>query len=277
LRDARPGLPTDFVQAVERALARDPAERYQTAGDFEAALVATATDRGRSRLWLVTAALAIASVLLVLTWLAFRNHEPATVSSAARSDTPAVADGPYRVRAAFSRKKPAGDERLNAGTRLALGDTIALSVDASVPVYAYVLNRDDRGEAFLLYPLDDFAGVRPLSVGETRIPPRQVSEGWVVNSPGGREHFLVAVSRTRLTDFEREVQSLPRPQLDATSSKPVRLSDQVLGTLRGVGGLAPGAPGERLPLSPFLAAVELGLGEESASGPWLRRITFENP
>ncbi len=38
LRDARPDLPTSFIQTVERALSPNPAERPQTAGELEAAL-----------------------------------------------------------------------------------------------------------------------------------------------------------------------------------------------------------------------------------------------
>ena len=38
LIDLRPDLPTQFVQVVERALARDPAQRFRTAGDMAAAL-----------------------------------------------------------------------------------------------------------------------------------------------------------------------------------------------------------------------------------------------
>ena len=38
LRDARPDLPHSFIDAVERALAPDPATRYESAGAFEAAL-----------------------------------------------------------------------------------------------------------------------------------------------------------------------------------------------------------------------------------------------
>ena len=38
LRDARPDLPQSFVALVERAVSRDPRERFQTAGAFEAAL-----------------------------------------------------------------------------------------------------------------------------------------------------------------------------------------------------------------------------------------------
>src|SRR4029079_9168541 len=38
LRDIRPDLPAMFVEAVERALAADPRERFQSIGEFEAAL-----------------------------------------------------------------------------------------------------------------------------------------------------------------------------------------------------------------------------------------------
>jgi len=281
LRDLRPSLPPHFVQVVERSLAKEPGERYQTAGDFEAALVRKTGDSGRSRVRFAVVTIAIAAALVALTVASFRNSQHAgsaiETTPAARVDVPVAVAGPYRIRASFSRKKPAGDERLNAGSRLALGDTLALNVDASAPVYAYVINQDDHGAAFLLYPLDDLAGVGPLPVGETRIPQHTVSEGWVVNSPGGREHFLVAVSRHRMMDFEREVQSLPRPQFGAPVGKPLPLSDQALGTLRSVGRLAPATPKREAPLSPFLGATELGLTEESADGLWLRRITFQNP
>jgi len=38
LRDRRPGLPDAFLEAIDRALARDPVERYRTAGEFAHAL-----------------------------------------------------------------------------------------------------------------------------------------------------------------------------------------------------------------------------------------------
>ena len=38
LRDERPDLPDTFIDVVERSLARDPAERYESAGAFEAGL-----------------------------------------------------------------------------------------------------------------------------------------------------------------------------------------------------------------------------------------------
>jgi TolB-like protein/Tfp pilus assembly protein PilF len=47
LRDLRPDLPAAFVRVVERALDPDPAARYRTAGEMEAAL-RTASDRFQS-------------------------------------------------------------------------------------------------------------------------------------------------------------------------------------------------------------------------------------
>jgi len=40
LRDSRPDVPDAIVQVVERAIARDPSERYQTAGELEHSLIA---------------------------------------------------------------------------------------------------------------------------------------------------------------------------------------------------------------------------------------------
>src|SRR5688572_28552940 len=40
LRDVRPDLPSGFIDVVERALARNPADRYQSAGEFGNALAA---------------------------------------------------------------------------------------------------------------------------------------------------------------------------------------------------------------------------------------------
>ena len=47
LRDARPDVPDDFVQIVERALSPEPERRYETAGAMEAALV-SAKEAARS-------------------------------------------------------------------------------------------------------------------------------------------------------------------------------------------------------------------------------------
>src|SRR6185436_19103544 len=46
LRDARPDLPDSYISVVERATARDPNQRFQSAGDFYAALEDRGTETG---------------------------------------------------------------------------------------------------------------------------------------------------------------------------------------------------------------------------------------
>lgn len=67
LRDERPGLPQAFVDAVERALSRDPSRRFQTAGLMAQAL-ASVRPPGVN---LATAALAIVTALLGIYVLGF--------------------------------------------------------------------------------------------------------------------------------------------------------------------------------------------------------------
>ncbi|MEM6705717.1 MAG: AAA family ATPase [Acidobacteriota bacterium] len=47
LRDRRPELEGEFIAVVEAALAKEPGDRYSSAGDFERALAETLTDRPR--------------------------------------------------------------------------------------------------------------------------------------------------------------------------------------------------------------------------------------
>ncbi len=61
---------------------------------------------------------------------------------------------PYTVEAAFYRSSGREQQRpLAFGDRVAPGDKLAMKVRASDAVYVYVVNEDDRGEAYLLYPL----------------------------------------------------------------------------------------------------------------------------
>ena len=70
LRDIRPDLPAGFVHAVESALAPDPQRRYQTAGEFEHALMSEGVVPPPRpipkplpvRPWLAIAALAVVAV-----------------------------------------------------------------------------------------------------------------------------------------------------------------------------------------------------------------------
>lgn len=84
LRDLRADMPAAFVRVVEKALAVDPVERFQTVGTLEAALDRAFVDSGepapvplRSR-WIVLGAIAaVAVVVATAIWaLGFRAGDP---------------------------------------------------------------------------------------------------------------------------------------------------------------------------------------------------------
>jgi hypothetical protein len=98
-----------------------------------------------------------------------------------------------------------------------------------------------------------------------------------VDSAGGREHFLVFVSPEAPTPaFERMFASLRRPSLGAPILA-APLSGDLVGALRGVGGLAkaPAAPAT----SPLSGQFTTALPDtrETVKGVWVRQLTLENP
>ena len=105
LRDARADLPAAFVRVIERAIAADPASRYETAGAFEAALADTLGEaialpvsappavpaseqprRAPARSWarggLIVAAIAAALVMGFVGWPALRRLGPRAAAPA---------------------------------------------------------------------------------------------------------------------------------------------------------------------------------------------------
>jgi hypothetical protein len=166
---------------------------------------------------------------------------------------------------------------LKPGERVAPGDRLFLQVRSSVPAHVYVVNEDEAGQSFLLFPLPGQTPANPLAPGERhRLPGTQNGQRyfWRVSSPGGREHFLIFATPERSEAFERMFASLPRPRLD----QPVQMSADQLLVLRAVGGLtaAPVAVDRQLRLNPEFDAPLTGT-EETAHGVWVRQITLENP
>lgn len=298
LRDLRPDLPADFVQAVECAVSPHPHDRFASVGELELALAGQRPSTSSRGPLVFLAAGALIATIAAAAWFA-SNRSAVPATSAARTSAsdssnasvtaPAITSSPatperadvappsYRVKAAFYRRNGTRDELLSPGSRLALNETISLRLQTSAAVFAYVVNQDDKGVSHLLYPLEaDLTRVQPFPAGEWPIPPRQEGDGWIVNSVGGREHFLVAVSPTRLLEFEDLVRDLPRPRPGA-ESQPRQLPAPALGTLRGLGGLAPPSPGVASPLQALVDALPLEANSEDVVGAWLRRATFENP
>jgi len=282
LRDVRPDLPAAFIRVVDRALSEEAARRYQTAGEFEAAL---GEIRGSNEGW-PTAALAATVVLAVtligtLAYFTFRPAERGAETNPTPSAAPPpqpVVDSPYRVEAAFYRVTNDGPKRLQPTDRLAPNDELYLQLQTSVPSYVYVVNEDDHGSVFLLYPLPgQTTDAMPATVPH-RLPGEYRGEEkyWQVNTAGGREHFVIFVSPNPLRDVQQLVASLPAPRPDATVNYAM-LSGELVSKLRGVGGLV-SAPAS--PSGPRLSAqytTPLQDGPEEVRGVWIRQATFENP
>lgn len=192
--------------------------------------------------------------------------------------TPA-ATAPYSVEAGVYRV-PAGSnrrERLESGSRLALGDRLTLEFEASAPLYVYVINEDEAGHAYALFPLPGLDAQNPLPPGATHVLPgirdgRNLS--WEVDSPGGREHLMVLASPTRLVEFEADMNGLARPGQVA-----VAIPDAARVHLRGLGSLAesPAAGGGRSAGPLFEMAQRLASRSEVTNGVWMRRMELENP
>jgi hypothetical protein len=190
----------------------------------------------------------------------------------------------YHVQAVFHREGPTGDETLLSGSRVAQGDALSLEIDVSRRGFVYVLNEDDRGEAFLLFPLTGYELKNPLDPGSHRLPgPRAGREAhWQVTSAGGREYFLIVASPHPLLVLEDAASALPQ----AEAGRPVTavpLDAPTVQRLRGTGGLieagaprspaggAPGGGGRLAELAP-----RLGPEAEEVRGVWVRAVEFEN-
>jgi hypothetical protein len=241
------------------------------------------------RHWLLAAALVLVTTVAggTLWWrIAHGSRGPvpenAPAADAGKTAASASPADPslYEIGARFYTVKTGKSVLLHAGDRLAPGDHLFLTVHASRPTYVYVINQDERGESYLVFPVPGQTLTNPLPAGEThRLPGTGNGKevAWQVTSAGGREHYLIFASPHQLEDFERSVAALPRPQLD----KPVvsvQLSEQMMNKLRGVGGLATtgAAPaGTSSVVFPF--ATPLLEGAETARGLWAREIVFDNP
>ena len=143
-----------------------------------------------------------------------------------------------------------------------------------------MVNEDERGEAYLLFPHPDLVPVNPLSPNVTHVLPgrlRDEETSWEVTSTGEREHFLVVASPERLMEFETEVSVLPRPEEVHAAPYPP-LPESAMERLRSVGGFRTELPRERAPSCRLSSLVaKLAVRPETVQGIWVRQIEFENP
>ena len=294
LRDVRPDLPDDFVRLVEKATAADPARRFASAGALEDALVRTTSPiapgpgevHHRPRLsfspiqrWvmLLVTLCALVGGGATAVWLA-RGGNPGRASatpSAPSSVASSPASAPYEIDAAFYRFGGNGEERLAPGSSVRPGDELFLKFQASVPINLYVVNEDEKGESFLLFPLPGERQTNPLQASQEVTLPGNTR--WRVTSAGEREHFLVFASPDRLESFEQAFARLPSPQ-ENVPVVAAHLPATTIEGLRSVGGLTPDVsrrnPGTGLSR---LFTTPLTNARESVRGLWVRQITLDNP
>ena len=306
LRDVRPDLPDGFIRVVERALAHDPRQRFESAGALETALAAPATLTAPAspsprespqphrvkpaKLIGVAAAIllivGLAAVLAVIKWdWLGSGGRPATPTTAATPDpAPPGPTDQYRIDASFYKAGESSEEPLAPGDRVRRDDRLFLKVQVSVPTYVYVVNEDEEGDSFLLFPLPGQSVTNPLPPGQThRIPGNSKGHllSWRVSTAGRREHFVLFASPERSPEFETIVSRLPAPQFDERVAS-ARLSREALSVLRGVGGLAvspipENGDGKSLQLHRLPEFAPFIPGEQTAHGIWRRVATFENP
>jgi hypothetical protein len=184
----------------------------------------------------------------------------------------------YKIETAVYRERASKEQRLRPGEAVAPGDGLFVKLRVSVPAYVYIVNEDDQGESYLLFPLPGQAITNPLPAGvSNRIPgTRDAEVNWKVSSAGGQEHFLVFASPERQPVFEEMFANLPRPE-PGRPVRPRRLGSESLSRLRSVGGLTSPAPKANALRLAQMFRIPLSETEETARGLWIRQLTVDNP
>ena len=282
-----PDAPASLVAAIERAMAITAEARFASAAEarqaFEAVLrqasgprpVAPAGPR-RNAATVPLLVAAIVGVLAIALWA--NRQKPAPPPASPPLAPPAVT---YDVSARLLRVGPGGGTPLEPGDRVAPGQQLELEFRASKPAWLYVVNADDRGESYLLFPQPFFDRANPLPADSTLHLPGPRSgrpSGWLVTSRGGREHFLVVASPEPVAELEAALTLLPAPRQQRRGAY-THLEAVQMQKLRGVGEVsdlpvrAPGESGGDV-LGRFRT---LAGREQGVRGTWMRQITLLNP
>lgn len=284
--------PRGLTAAIDRAMAADPGRRFASAAALAGALDgvpapprADAERRGaRARGGRAAAAVAAVIVVAAAGWLlAGRGPRPAG-DAAPAAGAPGAA-GPaapeaYDVEATLVRHGEGAPQTLAEGDRVRPGDRLSLRFQATRDAWVYVLNEDERGESYLLFPQPLFDRANPVPRGTAVMLPGPVrgrENAWTVSSRGHREHFLVVASPHPLPALEAELARLPA----AARGRTIRYATvpaPAIEELRGVGGVEPLPAGPLAEPTHVLERFAALAGRETAvRGVWVRRLTLENP
>lgn len=284
LRDLRPDLPSAFVDIIERATASNPQARYASAGAFEAALIAflgrakdpsghDAGDQITPAPWR-RLVLPGAVLLAIMAAMASCPDSRSLVTVVGEQATPASdkilpVDG-YVIDAAFFRAGGSGvDERLSQESTVAVDDRLHARITTSKAAYVYIVNEDDKGRSFLLFPLREGKTSNLLPAGRTLRIPEDFD--WLVDSPGGQEHFIVFASQEPVSALEDAFSRLASPRAPLPPELPKRL--------RSAGVVVPTQPAVTPTYSGHfseLFTLPLLDRQETAKGLWVRQLTVRS-
>jgi eukaryotic-like serine/threonine-protein kinase len=289
LRDLRPELPEEFIRVVDRAILPDPRERFQTAYEMQLALQEVLEKSGstsrsvpvrRRKHWVLVS---VGAGLLVLAALLFQMGQPDEKAPEAilpeMKARPVPIASPVSATVSLYRARRGASERMVEGMRVEPGDDLYLLFESPESVYVYVLNEDDQGSVFVLFPVAGLDVANPLVPNvQHRLPGRLGGRrvNWEVSSAGGRERVFVVAGRFPQSELERDLASFPR----AVTGRPMgygRLSTSTIQSLRGIGTLVP----EEAIASGGTSARAHSLGMLSGTSEqkdvWIWQIGLENP
>jgi hypothetical protein len=244
LRERRPDLPSQFVQLVERAIDPDPSRRFPGPGAFESALArflnpapepgtfSRVLDWFRSRpiriAYVGAPAVAVAVAIFVVF---FAGHKPET------------GPGALTANAMLYRQRGGAAEPLMHGGRVSPGDTLYMELEGAESMNVYVLDEDQTGKVYVLFPLPGVDVSNPLPANSKhRLPGTRngVPENWLVTSAGGSEDVSVIASRKPLEEVEAQLASMPRAEPGApvlyTELSGKALQQTAKEITRGIGG-----------------------------------------
>jgi len=106
-------------------------------------------------------------------------------------------------------------------------------------MYLYVLDDDNEGSPFVLFPIPGLEATNPLKAGvRHQLPGRQNDSlmYWIVTNPAANERVIAIASREPLDELESVVRALP-PVERGRPVRHARVGDEALSRLRGIGGI----------------------------------------
>ena len=173
----------------------------------------------------------------------------------------------FELSAAFLQVLDTGRRPLVAGARIEPAMALAFELEASRDVYVYIVNEDEQGRSYALFPVANTLQ-NPLPGGVTHVLPG--GPPWEVDSTGGQEHLFVIVSPTPVPEIADAVAALPPATGEPRSDSNLALNTRGIGSRRRASATDAARPWRRQ-ASPLLP------GRQQAEGLWIRELVLKNP